>query len=91
MVRLLVRPVTLTVSKLAKNHSMFRSFTGLDISEFDSLYGRVGTKYDEFEEERRSRPDRKRDFGESGRKFKLGLQERLLMLSICYHLYITHA
>lgn len=81
----------LTVSRLARNPSMFRSFTGLDVSEFGSLYRRVESRYDEFEEGRLSRPDRKRNFGEGGRKFKLGLQERLLMLLVYYRLYITLA
>ena len=31
---------------------MFRSFTGLDVPEFDPVYFRVKTKYDERERQR---------------------------------------
>ena len=70
---------------------MFRSFTGLDVPEFDSLRRKVESKYDEFEEERLARPDRKREIGEGGRHFKLPLEDRLLMLMVYYRLYITLA
>ena len=79
----------LSYTKLARNPSMFRSFTGLEVSEFDSLYGMVESGYDEFERRRLSRPDRKKDVGEGGRPFKLGLRDRLLMLLIYYRLCIT--
>jgi hypothetical protein len=68
--------------------STFRSFTGLEVSEFDSLYERVRPDYEESERERLSRPNRKREIGGGG-KFKLSLRDRLLMLLVYYRLYVT--
>ena len=68
--------------------STFRSFTGLEVSEFDSLYERVRPDYEESERERLSRPNRKREIGGGG-KFKLPLRDRLLMLLVYYRLYAT--
>ncbi|HEY4699202.1 MAG TPA: hypothetical protein VIH27_02365, partial [Nitrososphaerales archaeon] len=57
--------------KLSKRPSIFRSFSGLKVSEFDSLYAKVESKYVQFERERLSaRNDRKRKIG-AGRPFKL--------------------
>ncbi len=81
----------LSHTRLAKNPSLFRTFTGLEVSEFDSLYRKVESRYGEFEERRLSRPDRKKEVGEGGRLFKLGLDDRLLMLMVYYRLYITLA
>ena len=58
--------------------STFRSFTGLDVKEFDSLYGEVESRYDE--KERRA---------DGGHPFKLSLRNRLLMLLVYYRLYVT--
>jgi hypothetical protein len=58
--------------------STFRSFTGLDVPEFDSVYAEVESKYDE--KERRA---------DGGHPFKLTLRNRLLMLLIYYRLYVT--
>jgi len=80
----------LRYSKLAKMESTFRSFTGLEVSEFDSLYERIRPDYEKSERERLSRPKRKRDVGGGG-KFKLPLRERLLMLLVYYRLYTTLA
>lgn len=77
-------------AKLSKRASDFRSFTGLDVSEFDSLYERIEPEYEESERARLSRPDRKRAIGGGG-KFALSLKDRLLMLLIYYRLYVTYA
>jgi hypothetical protein len=81
----------LSYTRLARNPSLFRTFTGLEVPEFDSLYKKVESRYDGFEERRLSRPDRKKEVGEAGRHFKLGLDDRLLMLLVYYRLYITLA
>lgn len=70
---------------------MFRTFTGLEVSEFNPLYEKVESRYNEFEERRLARPDRKKEVGEGGRLFKLELNDRLLMLLVYYRLYITLA
>ncbi len=80
----------LSYTKLAKKPSHFRSFTGLDVSEFDSLYKRIEPEYEQAEMERLSRPDRKRKIGGGG-KFSLPLKDRLLMLLVYYRLYVTYA
>lgn len=73
---------------LSSKLSMFRSLTGLEVSEFDSFYAKVEAKYDEHENKRLSRENRKRKVG-AGHPFKLPLQERLLMFLIYYRMYIT--
>jgi len=81
----------LSRARLARSPSLFRTFTGLEVSEFDALYKKVESRYAEFEEKRLSRPDRKKEVGEGGRHFKLELEDRLLMLLVYYRLYITLA
>jgi hypothetical protein len=76
-------------AKLAKKPSDFRSFTGLDVSEFDSLYKRIEPEYEQSERERLSRSDRKRKIGAGG-KFALSLKDRLVMLLVYYRLYVTY-
>src|SRR5450756_3240075 len=66
----------------------FRSFAGLEVSEFDCIYAKVEPRYEEFERKRLSRADRKHDVG-AGRPFKLSLRDRLLMLLVYYRTYIT--
>jgi hypothetical protein len=62
--------------------------TGLEVSEFDSLYSQATAKYKEYEAKRLYRVDRKRSVG-AGYPFKLSLQQRLLMLLVYYRLYVT--
>ena len=80
----------LSYPKLAKNPKQFRSFTGLEIGEFDKLFGLVRSEYGEHEKRRLARKGRKRSMG-AGRRFILGLQERLVMLLVYYRLYATYA
>lgn len=78
----------LNYRRLSGKPSIFRSFTGLEVPEFDSLYVELESTYDEYEEKRLSRRDRKRRIG-AGRPFKLPLKDRFLMLLMYYRLYIT--
>jgi hypothetical protein len=80
----------LTYSRLSKSPSMLRSFAGLELSEFDSLYAKVESNYDKYERKRLSRKGRKNEVG-GGRPFKLELRDRLLMLLAYYRLYVTSA
>lgn len=75
---------------LSKRPNLFRSFTGLDVSEFNSIYAKVQAKYDEYEQKRLAREDRKREVG-AGHPFKLPVLERLLMFFVYYRLYVTSA
>lgn len=78
----------LTYGRLARVPSIFRSFTGLEVSEFDSLYEKVKSRHNEFESKRLSSANRKRDIG-AGHPFKLELRDRLLMFLTYYRLYVT--
>jgi transposase len=75
-------------SKLSRSPSIFRSFVGLDLSEFDSVYAEVEKVYSSFEGKRLSRRGRQREIG-AGHPFKLDLRDRLLVLLIYYRLYVT--
>jgi DDE superfamily endonuclease/Helix-turn-helix of DDE superfamily endonuclease len=75
-------------AKLSKSSSLFRSFTGLDVPEFDSVCSNVERAYSSFEERRLSSSERQREIG-AGHPFKLVLRDRLLMLLVYYRLYVT--
>jgi hypothetical protein len=74
--------------RLSKRPEIFRTFTGLEVSEFDSLHSKIEPKYEEYERKRLSRPERKREIG-AGNQFKLSLRDRLLMLLVYYRTYVT--
>jgi hypothetical protein len=78
----------LSYERLSRKPAIFRSFTGLDVTEFDSVYEGVESRYDDFERKRLSGRDRKNEVG-GGRPFKLDLEDRLLLLLVYYRLYIT--
>ena len=80
----------LNYDRLSRKPLLFRSFTGLELSEFDSICKQVESKYPDYETKRLSkRKDRTRSIG-AGRHFKLTVRDRLLMLLVYYKLYITH-
>jgi hypothetical protein len=76
----------LNYSALSKNPAHFRNFSGLEVSEFNTLNNQITTRYSAFEEKRLQRNDRKRAVG-AGHPFVLSLTDRLLMLLIYYHMY----
>jgi hypothetical protein len=80
----------ISYARLFKRPLLFRSFTGLTVSEFDSIFIGIESKYNEHERRRRlsNRKKRQRDVG-AGRPFKLKAKERFLMLLVYYRLYIT--
>jgi len=78
----------LSYEELSKRPETFRSFTGLEVSEFDSIYAEVEPRYEEFERKRLSGGNRKNDIG-AGYPFKLSLRDRLLMLLVYYRTHIT--
>ncbi len=81
----------LSYNRLSKKPSLFKSFTGLSVQEFDDIYDKkLAKKYAKYEIQRLSkRIDRKRDIG-VGRPFKMDLRDRFLMLLVYYRLYITY-
>lgn len=79
----------LTYKKLAKRPSLFRSFTGMTIEEFDKLYEFAESRYDNYEIKRLSRKDRINAIGQ-GRDFNLPLEDRLIALLTYYRQYVTY-
>jgi hypothetical protein len=82
----------LSYNRLSKKPSLFKSFTGLTLQEFDDIYDKMlAKKYTKYEIQRLSkRKDRKRKIG-AGRPFKMDLRDRFVMLLVYYRLYITYA
>lgn len=80
----------LKYEKLSQHPHRFLSFTGIKREQFDSLYEKVQSDYEDFERQRLDRPDRLRAIG-GGRKFRLDLRDRILMVLVYYRLYITYA
>ena len=85
----------LSYNRLSKKPLLFKSFTGLIVPEFDSIYNKkISKRYSKYEIQRLSsikrKADRKRKAGAVGRPFKLDVKERFLMLLVYYRLYITY-
>ncbi len=78
----------MSYARLSRKPLLFKSFTGLAVSEFDVIAKEIESKYDEHERKRLSNRKRERDIG-AGRPFKLKAKERFLMLLVYYRLYIT--
>jgi hypothetical protein len=78
----------LNYDKLSRKPLNFKSFTGLEVSEFDTLYTKIHDSHATYEEKRLHREDRKRRIG-AGHPFKLSLKDRLLMLLMYHRLYTT--
>jgi hypothetical protein len=83
----------LSYERLSKKPLLFKSFTGLTVSEFDDIYERkIVKRYVKHEINRLSckrKENRKRKIG-AGRHFKLNLRDRFVMLLVYYRLYITY-
>jgi DDE superfamily endonuclease/Helix-turn-helix of DDE superfamily endonuclease len=80
----------MSYARLSRKPSLFKSFTGLYISEFDVISREIESRYEEHERKRLSKRRRQRDVG-AGRPFKLKVKERFfLMLLVYYRLYITY-
>lgn len=80
----------LTVEKLSKKPSLFKSFTGLTVEDFQKLANQMEEAQRNYDKKRLGRPNRQRVIG-GGRKFKLLVAEQLLMLLMYYRLYTTYA
>ena len=73
---------------LSKKPLIFKSFTGLEVPEFDAFYTKIRESHTAYEQKRLYREDRKRKSG-AGHPFKLPLKDRLAMLLMYYRLYVT--
>jgi hypothetical protein len=79
----------LTYKKLVRKPRAFRSMTGLDIEEFERLYGDFEYYFAETEAERLARSDRQRARGAGG-QFKHDRRTRLVMTLIWLRTYPTY-
>jgi hypothetical protein len=78
----------MSYARLSKKPLLFRAFTGLAVSEFDTISTEIASKYDEHE--RCVFPEGGgKDIG-TGRPFKLKVKDRFLMLLVHYRPYITY-
>jgi hypothetical protein len=80
----------LSYNRLSKKPSLFKSFTGLSIQQFNGIYKEIKSKYEKYEIKRlSSKRRRERDIG-AGRHFKLIVEDRVVMVLVYYRLYITY-
>lgn len=77
----------ITTTKLRRKPRHFRAFTGLSVSEFDTLLAHVTPAYEAAELAKRQRPQRQGAIN-SGHPFRLALSERLLMGLMYLRLYV---
>ena len=75
-------------ARLSKRPETFRSFVGLDVKEFDSLFSRIRLSYEDYQRRRLARPDRRHEVG-GGHPFSLVLEDRWLMLLMYCRTYVT--
>jgi hypothetical protein len=73
----------MSYARLAREPLLFKSFTGLEITEFDVISKEIESKYNEHERKRLSNRKRKRDVG-SGRLLKLIVKERFFLMLLVY-------
>ena len=78
----------LNYTALSKHPTYFKTFTGLTLQEFNTLNQQIHQKYQNYEQKRLYRKDRKRAIG-AGQPFKLDLTNRLLTLLLYYRLYTS--
>lgn len=67
----------------------FRTLTGITPQKFDEIYEKIIPLYEQYEIKRLSKPNRQRAISIGG-KYKLDLDDRLLMLLMYYRLYVNH-
>jgi hypothetical protein len=80
----------LSYNRLSKKPSLFKSFTGLSIQQFNGIYKEIKSTYEKYEIKRlSSKRRRERDIG-AGRHFKLIVEDRVVMVLVYYRLYITY-
>lgn len=84
----------LSYDRLSRKPVLFKSFTGLSVWQFDDVYKEIESKYQKYEVKRLShrrygRRERKRAVG-AGRRFKLVVKDRIIMVLVYYRLYITY-
>jgi hypothetical protein len=81
----------LSYDKLSRKPLLFKSFTSLSVEQFDDIYQKIEIKYANHETSRLliHYKDRKRAVG-AGRRFKLVVKDRVIMVLVYCRLYITY-
>ena len=70
---------------------LFKSFTGLSVKQFNDIYCEIESKYSEYDIKRlSSRKERRERAVGAGRRFKLLVKDRVIMILVYYRLYITY-
>jgi len=78
----------LTFERLQAKPTIFKTFTGVSLSEFETLLMQSTPLWVEREQQRLSWPDRQRALS-GGCKPKFGLREQLLVTLVWLRLYLT--
>jgi hypothetical protein len=82
----------LSYARLSRKPRLFKSFTGLSVQQFDEIFKEIESRYDKHEIKRlSSRKDSRRERAVgAGRRFKLVMKDRVIMvlvLSSVHHLH----
>lgn len=77
-----------TVKRLSRQPRNFQRFTGLKVEQFQEVMVALRPVYAKLQRERLKKPSRQRKAG-GGRKFELGLEERLLLTLMYLRLYVS--
>lgn len=78
----------LTFDRLRAKPTIFKAFTGVSLSEFETLWAQITPLWVAREQQRLSRPNRKRALG-GGRKPKFELRDQLLVTLVWLRLYLA--
>jgi hypothetical protein len=61
------------------------------VQQFDDIFKEIELRYDKYEKKRlSSRKERRERAVGAGRHFKLIVKDRVIMVLVCYRLYITY-
>ncbi len=79
----------LSYKQLSRKPRLFKLFTGLSVKQFDDIFKIIESKYPKHEIKRLSSLKRERSIG-AGRRFKIAVKDRVIMVLVYYRLYITY-
>lgn len=77
-------------TRLKRDPKTFRRLTGITVEKFDEVMAQLRSRYERWNANRLGRPGRKREIG-GGRKLRVELEDRFLMLLLYYRTYVTYA
>jgi len=78
------------LANMGKPKHYFQAFTGATVTQFAEILRALRSVCAEFEQERLTRPDRKRKIG-GDRGFNLTLEDRLMVTLMYFRLYVSYA